>query len=419
MNRLFKIMTLAALASSCLYSEEASDREYALPDHRFPFATRLIPPVFPENPLKTGSKKILCAYLFLDSDGQVYEVIPVNFPPVGFVAPFINSIRSAEFSPGMIDENPLHSARLHDLEHYMFLRDEISAETDAVLPQALWSLDDVLLNALSKKEDLGHRGVKWLRVRLDLDSSGNTIRLKGLSQGSRRVIDALLKPLQSDLNFSPLLINGAARECSLELNVYLNRIDEAPYFVEAPQDTHLIEPVVPKEIQIRKSFERKALICFHRSGQVLNAIYAKEDDPYFTLPVLKAISNWNLDDVDMARADSVTIAEVGFVFKPDSPTAVLQSKPVPKVFTAPELVDRPHVKIPMRHKHTGAEGAILVEMMITEDGVAEEITIVKETHAALAESVVEAFREVRFKPATFDGEPVEARVRQRIYFTNP
>lgn len=82
----------------------------------------------------------------------------------------------------------------------------------------------------------------------------------------------------------------------------------------------------------------------------------------------------------------------------------------------PMDIVRSRLKYPMIANKLGIEGIVTVELHIIKDGTIKNITIIQEPGHGLGDAVVEAFENIRCKPATADGEPVDHKFEVSIKF---
>ncbi len=62
------------------------------------------------------------------------------------------------------------------------------------------------------------------------------------------------------------------------------------------------------------------------------------------------------------------------------------------------------------------EGAVIVELVIGEDGRVESVRVLRGLPLGLIRSAVEAVRRWRFEPSTLDGRPIKVRFRLTVHF---
>lgn len=67
-------------------------------------------------------------------------------------------------------------------------------------------------------------------------------------------------------------------------------------------------------------------------------------------------------------------------------------------------------------KSVGAEGYVVVAVLIDTDGTIDSTHVVMSTNALFEQSAVDAMKQMRFKPGTLDGRPITMWYRQRVFF---
>lgn len=81
-------------------------------------------------------------------------------------------------------------------------------------------------------------------------------------------------------------------------------------------------------------------------------------------------------------------------------------------------LNNPKPPYPNRSREEGEEGSVGLEVVVTEDGRAAQVTVIKSSgYARLDRSAKHAVEKYRFKPSTRDGIPVESVYRFSITFS--
>ncbi len=83
---------------------------------------------------------------------------------------------------------------------------------------------------------------------------------------------------------------------------------------------------------------------------------------------------------------------------------------------APRLIHRVRPRYPAAAKKLHLTGPVIVEMLIDTDGRVVEVSVLRGLPFGLTESAVEAARQWRFEPSTFEGRPVSVRYTLTIRF---
>ena len=79
--------------------------------------------------------------------------------------------------------------------------------------------------------------------------------------------------------------------------------------------------------------------------------------------------------------------------------------------TQPEEIDRVVPRYPPNARRAGAAGAVVIRGIVRRDGTIDEIEIIKDQPYGLGEAARDAVRRWRFRPATYQGEPID------VYYT--
>lgn len=75
-----------------------------------------------------------------------------------------------------------------------------------------------------------------------------------------------------------------------------------------------------------------------------------------------------------------------------------------------------HINYPAEARRKGIEGRLTLTFTVNTDGEVRHITVSDSLHPACDSAAVEALRSVRFRPGTYDGEPVPVRMSLPIRF---
>jgi len=84
--------------------------------------------------------------------------------------------------------------------------------------------------------------------------------------------------------------------------------------------------------------------------------------------------------------------------------------------TEPMRFDGPHPRYPEQARSEGINGAVVMEVVIGEDGSVREVEVVQSNANVLSEAAVEAVEQWTFKPATLEGVPVAVRYILTVNF---
>ena len=84
---------------------------------------------------------------------------------------------------------------------------------------------------------------------------------------------------------------------------------------------------------------------------------------------------------------------------------------VPLGGTQPEEIDRVLPRYPLAARRAGVQGAVVVRGIVRRDGTIDNVEVIKDLPNGLGEAAREAVSEWRFRPASFQGEPID------VYYT--
>lgn len=84
--------------------------------------------------------------------------------------------------------------------------------------------------------------------------------------------------------------------------------------------------------------------------------------------------------------------------------------------TEPVLLGLPRVDYPPNALLNEIEGVVRLDVVLGADGVVREVNVLEAPSGELAEAARAALRAARFRAATRDGQPVEARFSYRYRF---
>ena len=94
--------------------------------------------------------------------------------------------------------------------------------------------------------------------------------------------------------------------------------------------------------------------------------------------------------------------------------------PLPTLYSIGGKVTPPQVTIPSDPVYDHAEGkakdvgTVVLELIVTPDGLPEDIKVVKSIGLGLDNKAVEAVKKWKFAPATKDGKPVAVKIRVEV-----
>lgn len=86
-------------------------------------------------------------------------------------------------------------------------------------------------------------------------------------------------------------------------------------------------------------------------------------------------------------------------------------------YTPPKLVERTRPQYPFELQTRGVSGSATVEIVVNTEGEVTDTHVVEATEPDFGVSAVMCVRHWKFKPATRDGVPVEAKLQVPLYFT--
>lgn len=84
---------------------------------------------------------------------------------------------------------------------------------------------------------------------------------------------------------------------------------------------------------------------------------------------------------------------------------------VPPGGTQPEVIERVVPRYPRDARSNGTQGAVVVRAIIRRDGTVDDVEVLREPGDGLGEAAARAVRQWRFRPARYQGEPID------VYYT--
>jgi TonB family protein len=84
---------------------------------------------------------------------------------------------------------------------------------------------------------------------------------------------------------------------------------------------------------------------------------------------------------------------------------------VPPGGTQPEEIDRVVPRYPPSARRAGVAGAVVIRGIVRRDGSIDDVEIIKDLPSGLGDAARDAVRQWRFRPATYQGEPID------VYYT--
>jgi TonB family protein len=98
--------------------------------------------------------------------------------------------------------------------------------------------------------------------------------------------------------------------------------------------------------------------------------------------------------------------------------ALAQDKPyrVGDGVTPPKLIEKTEPQYTQQAKDAGIEGSVQMSAVISKEGVAEEIKVVKGLDPGLDKNAIAAVQQWKFEPGTKDGKPVRVIATIEVNF---
>lgn len=92
--------------------------------------------------------------------------------------------------------------------------------------------------------------------------------------------------------------------------------------------------------------------------------------------------------------------------------------PVQDAMTAPELIAESRVepRYPEAARLVRTQGQVILQALVTREGAVEKPKIVRSPTPELGQAAIEAVRQWRYRPATFQGRPVAVYVTVTVDF---
>ncbi|HEY5611529.1 MAG TPA: energy transducer TonB, partial [Thermoanaerobaculia bacterium] len=84
---------------------------------------------------------------------------------------------------------------------------------------------------------------------------------------------------------------------------------------------------------------------------------------------------------------------------------------VPPGGTEPEIIERPMPPYPLLARRAGIEGTVILRAIVRKSGSVDSVQILRDLPFGLGEAARDAVEHWRFRPATYNGEPID------VYYT--
>ena len=123
-----------------------------------------------------------------------------------------------------------------------------------------------------------------------------------------------------------------------------------------------------------------------------------------------------VEQIDIPWDGQAVLGVIDEVPPPPAPPA-----PAPRIVDVGEI-EAPRVLGRVEPAYTRAaidarlEGAVILELVIGEDGTVESVRVLRSLPLGLTERAVAAVRRWRFEPSTLDGRPIKVRYRLTVHF---
>ena len=101
---------------------------------------------------------------------------------------------------------------------------------------------------------------------------------------------------------------------------------------------------------------------------------------------------------------------------PIAPESVTAASAPPAGFSSPQLVYKVDPKYTEEDGQAKREGAVMLKIIVNQEGVPEDITIFKSLSPGLDQNAKECVAKWRFKPGTKDGKPVKMNATVEVRF---
>ncbi|MBD3391911.1 MAG: TonB family protein [Chitinivibrionales bacterium] len=120
-----------------------------------------------------------------------------------------------------------------------------------------------------------------------------------------------------------------------------------------------------------------------------------------------------------ARAeDSASIAPAGSMaaIVAEDTTVVVEDE-LPPIERMPEIVKRVDARYPPEIYGRGIQGAVLLDVVVSDSGTVDSVAVVRGVHPVLDKSAADALRQFEFTPAISEGEPIPVLIQYEYAFT--
>lgn len=164
------------------------------------------------------------------------------------------------------------------------------------------------------------------------------------------------------------------------------------------------------------------------------------DHDFYAVEAGEEIAYVSVDDIDLSAADSEQFDVASEIPAPgeespsqtESGTQVAEAPPieppaaeqpafpkssggiypvVPAGGTPPRVIRQTQPRYPLRARRAGSEGRVVLRAIIRRDGSVDDVQVLRDLPYGLGEAAKEAVENWRFRPATYQGNPID------VYYT--
>jgi TonB family protein len=242
---------------------------------------------------------------------------------------------------------------------------------------------------------------------LSTKGEGRTLQATGSEVAFQRAVEEEF----SDWSMKPAKRNGKPVDAAIWLGVIFNPASSSEKRPDATPRLLVVKPVhVPHRPAPRDAPPVvRVKVTIDESGVITEAVPQGELKNGDAAAITEALKEWKF--APARRANQPVAAELIIPVICEPPPAANAAKQIP-----PKLVHRQEPQYPYAMQRFRLEGRVQIEFEVDATGHVRNPVISQSNNPAFDEPALEALLGSKFEPATIDGKPVKARIRQEIHF---
>ncbi|MFP4282527.1 MAG: energy transducer TonB [Opitutales bacterium] len=378
----------------------------------FPRLDRYLLPVLPEGEASLTEAKPPALDAFFDEQGTISGI---SRPNVGErnLAALAATLQFMRFTPALcFDEAVPGYARVKFPIYFVLqsAQDTEESESPVTPPFCRLALDG-RMRALFGEISVYH-GSDYT-VEMSINAQGEVTKIRSRHDGVDDFLKGFFIREEGHAAFVPARRGETAVDSEVTLHWAPNLWEGTPRPEQSTPDASRPLPPWPEELTLEGESVAHMTIFAGPEGVVEGAFVHPDMPAELHRPFLAATRTWR-----MPTGDRVRPLELKIALLPER-REIVELEVRETVATLPKAKKQARPTYPRRFFSEGRQGIVELVFAINSEGrvVPDSIEIARADHRLFGESAVNAVKKWRFTPATYEGEPVTVRVRQRIPFT--